>query len=106
MKLPLLTLAFFIIGPAAESKGLGFVCAQSSCSKLPVDGCPVESVPPGPGETWSCTPSDFRCGLFLWEDPKLFVPSQERWAVKESLNQPSPGVYLGIFGVSDKKGSK
>ena len=43
---------------------------------------------------------------FCGKMSKLFVPSQERWAVTESLTQPSPGVYFGIFVVSDKKGSK
>lgn len=31
---------------------------------------------------------------FCGKMSKLFVPSQEHWAVTESLNQPSPGVIL------------
>lgn len=100
MKLRLLTLAFFIIGPAAESQGPSLVCTQSCCSELPVDGCPVESVG-SPGLERHGVEHRVIAGVdcFCGKTSKLFVPSQERWAVTESL-------FFWNIWCCDKKGSK
>lgn len=40
---------------------------------------------------------------FCGKMSELFVPSQEHWAVTESLNQPSPGVILECLVLVTKR---
>lgn len=70
-----LTLEFFVIGSTAESKGFGFICTQPSCEELPMDSCPVESVPPGHGATRTGPSNDFRCEHLCGRISKLFFQS-------------------------------
>lgn len=97
----LLTLDFFVTGPAAESQGLGFIRTQSCCQKLPLDGGPVESVPLGPGKTWSWPSSDLWCECFHWKPSKLFVSSQEL-SSQEVSESASPACSFARVGSSDK----